>query len=763
MAIELKLQQVSGQEPTASEGHPRLFNLARGEDREALDKLFSKGAVIFVHDTIREQLHELIAAREPARTLSEAERDARVRAQLNGSSLLTYGRWVYYPWSRRLVHVLPEPEYRALRSDRNQYKITPEEQARLRTFKIGIAGLSVGQAAAVTLTLEGIGGTFRLADSDALGLSNLNRLRAGVHNLGVNKAILAAREIFEIDPYLDIALFPDGISDDNLEAFLLEDGKLDLLIEECDDLYVKVRLREEARRLGIPVLMDTSDRGLIDIERFDREPSRPIFHGLVGSLQADMLKGLPTKEKVPFVLRILDETRISTAIAASLLEIQQTVSTWPQLASAVTLGGAVTTDVARRLLLGTFTDSGRFYVDLEALVGDGGGVALLEARADEDVIPSATRAPCRPIQRPSCPACGPITEDEIRYIVSHGILAPSGGNSQPWRFEWRDGRLVAYHDPGRCSALLDFDNGGTYVAFGAAAENMDLAAQDLGLNARIEPFPKPGNRLLVCAITFARCENPARPPELLDQVYLRVTNRRLSQRRPLDPVDRAAVEQAMQTPGARLQLLSDSRRLEHIGQILGEADRFRFLCQELHREMMREVRWTPSEVERTRDGLDLATLELSPVDRAGMRLIASWPVMAYVRRLGKGRALEQSARKAVTASTAVGLLTMNGVGPTSFFAGGRAVQRIWLRATARRLAFQPMTALPYLFARLERGGGEGLAEDERQALRELRTRYRELFEVPSGHAEIMLFRIAHAEAPTARSLRRRLDDVLSFT
>jgi len=408
------------------------------------------------------------------------------------------------------------------------------------------------------------------------------------------------------------------------------------------------------------------------------------------------------------------------------------------------------------------TDSGRFYVDLEALVADGAGAALPQARPEDDVFPSAPASFTLPILRPTCPARGPITEEEIRYVVRHGNLAPSGGNSQPWRFEWRDGRLLGYHDPGSFAAFLDFDYGGAYVAFGAAAENMDLAAQDLGLQAHIEPFPEPGDRRLVCAITFARCEHPERPPELLDQVHLRVTNRRLSQRLPLDVADRAALEQGMQTPGAHLQWLTDSRRLEQMGQILGQGDRFRFLCQELHGEMMREVRWTSSEVERTRDGLDLATLELSPADRAGMRLIASWPVMAYLRRLGKGRALEQSARKAVAAASAVGLLTINGVGPTTYFQGGRAVQRIWLTATARRLAFQPMTALPYLFARLERGGGEGLAEDEQQALGELRKRYRELFEVAAGHAEVMLFRLAHAEAPTARSLRRRLEDVLSF-
>jgi nitroreductase len=761
MAIELKLREKSSQGPSASEWRPQLFNLASGEDREALEKLLAERAVVFVHDTIRDQLHEFIAAREPARTFRIPELDARVREHLEGKSLVAYGRWVYYPWARRLVHVLPEAEYCALRSDRNQYKITPQEQARLRACKIGIAGLSVGQAAAVTLALEGVGGTFRLADFDVLGLSNLNRLRAGVHDLGINKVILAAREMFEIDPYLDIALFPDGVSDGNLEAFLLEGGKLDLLIEECDDLYVKVRLREEARRFGIPVLMDTSDRGLIDVERFDREPTRPLFHGLVGSLRADTLKGLPTKDKVPFVLRILDETRISTAMAASLLEIQETVYTWPQLASAVTLGGAVTTDVARRILLGTFTDSGRFYVDLEALVTDGAAVALPEPGSEDDGVPSSSCDPPSPILRPTCPAAGPITEEEIRYIVGHGILAPSGGNTQPWRFEWRGGQLLAYLVP-RGFYLFDFEHGGSHVAIGAAAENMDLAARNLGLQARIEPFPDSDNRLLVCAFTFTRCQSPGGPPELLDQVKLRVTNRRRGQRLPLDLVDRAALEQAMQTPGARLQWLTDREPLAQIGRLLGVGDRLIFLSEAMHSAIMGEIRWNAREVEATSDGLPLNTLELSPADRAGMRIVASWPVMATLRRWQQGRGLEQQARQAVAAASAVGLLTMDGVGPASYFHGGRAMQRVWLTATAKRLAFHPMTTLPYLFARLERGGGEGLADDERQVLWQLRTRYRELFEVPSGHAEIMLFRIAHAEAPTARSRRHRLDDVLSF-
>jgi hypothetical protein len=90
-------------------------------------------------------------------------------------------------------------------------------------------------SSSLTFALEGVGTTFKLADFDQLSLSNLNRLRAGLHQIGVAKTTLAARELFELDPYLDISVFSEGLRDDNMDAFLLEGGKLDLLVEECDD------------------------------------------------------------------------------------------------------------------------------------------------------------------------------------------------------------------------------------------------------------------------------------------------------------------------------------------------------------------------------------------------------------------------------------------------------------------------------------------------------------------------------------------------
>jgi len=64
------------------------------------------------------------------------------------------------------------------------------------------------------------------------------------------------------------------------------------------------------------------------------------------------LKGLSAKEKLPLVLHILDMNQVVHNHQSLYAGDRGTIETWPQLGSAVTLGGAVITDTARRILLG---------------------------------------------------------------------------------------------------------------------------------------------------------------------------------------------------------------------------------------------------------------------------------------------------------------------------------------------------------------------------------------------------------------------------
>ncbi|SFE86196.1 ThiF family protein [Pedobacter antarcticus] len=353
---------------------PVYYRIHDQEDERKLHALIKNNPDILIYDTIYTQLTELIRLQHPTQR-PDASATAILISEHAGKDLKSYGVWVYYPWSKKLVHLLDEEEFVFVRTSRNIYKITPEEIQILRNKKIGIIGLSVGQSIALTLATERTCGELRLADFDEIELSNMNRIKVGVAELGLNKAIVAARQIAELDPFIDVKCFTSGVNAQNINSFFTEDGKLDILVEECDGIDIKILSRIKAKSLGIPVIMDTNDKGMLDVERFDLEPERPIFHGKVPELEAyseeeltDKLRTLTIPEKIEYLARIIGFENLSPAMLRSVSEMNKTIVGWPQLASAVTLGGAMITDVSRKILLQQFSVSGRFFVDFDELV-----------------------------------------------------------------------------------------------------------------------------------------------------------------------------------------------------------------------------------------------------------------------------------------------------------------------------------------------------------------------------------------------------------
>ena len=338
---------------------PLFFKLIDSEQKKAFQTLIETKENLQVFDHIHSQVIELVKCLQPTIVfLPPTELEKAVESKFQGNSTDDYGVWIYYPWNGKIVHLLDEDEFIVVRTNRNKHKITTQEQQHLSHKKIGVMGLSVGQSVSLTLAMERGFGELRIADFDELDLSNINRIRTGVQNLKIKKTVIVAREIAEIDPFLNVVCFEEGITATNLDTFL--EG-LDLLIDECDSFDIKINSRKKAKSLGIPVLMEGSDRGTIDIERFDLEPERPVLHGMVEHLDMEKYASLTTMdERIPYMTAVTGVETLSPRMKASAIEIMSTISTWPQLASAVTYGGGVTADLARKILLGNLSVSGRF-------------------------------------------------------------------------------------------------------------------------------------------------------------------------------------------------------------------------------------------------------------------------------------------------------------------------------------------------------------------------------------------------------------------
>jgi molybdopterin/thiamine biosynthesis adenylyltransferase len=740
---------------------PELLRLENSGQRDRYKQLLNTAGVE-VFDTLMNQLQELIKIQHPSQKLTIEETSAKIEKYLNGQIPENYGVWVYYPWSRRLLHIPDEEEFIALRTSRNIYKITPEERNVLGSKKIGVIGLSVGQSVSLTLAMERICGELRLADFDKLELTNLNRIRTGLHNLGLEKVYAVAREIAEIDPFIKIKCFAEGITESNIDDFFNQGGKLDLMVEESDGFDIKILSRIKARELGIPVVMEASDRCMVDVERFDLEPNRPILHGLVKHLDVAQLKTLKSnEEKIPYMLDILGIETCSDRLKASMIEIDQSIGTWPQLASAVAMGGGITADVCRRMLLNEYTESGRFHVDIETIIGNKIPVSNLSP----EVFLSETkdRFEFPKVLSSLHETRIEVEEKVLKAILTDAIKAPSAGNNQPWHWHLKNHVLYLFHDINRSQGWTDIDHHLAMMALGAALENLYLSAAEKGLSALTENTERKNANEAVAIISFHPMGNPLKDEEkmLFQTIGKRCTNRKKGKSEKIQQTILDSIKAAVESPFA-LNFTHNTEHILALAEIISETEKIRFMHPEGHREFFKkELRWTEKETEETKDGIDIATLELSFLEQTGLKISSEENVISLVRNWGGGNGLKKITREAVIQSSSLGLISGEQNSKEDFLLAGRAVQRAWLKANQLQISFHPVSSPLFFFDRIKHH--QDLDASTVRMLIALEKKFKEIFPVALENKPYFLFRLSIAEAPTAISLRLPLENCFSKT
>jgi len=740
---------------------PTFYKLSSEKDRSEFIKLLELPGIT-VNDNIFDQVKELVKVRNPSIRFSTEALLIKTKEHIGKVELEAYGVWVFYPWSNRLVHILDREEFIDVRTSRNMHKITAEERDLLQQKKIGIIGLSVGQSVSATLAMERICSELRLADFDTLELTNLNRIRTGIHNLGLLKVYSVAREIAEIDPYLKVVCFPEGITEDNMDKFFTEGGNLDLLVEESDGFDIKILSRLKAKELRIPVIMEASDRCMVDVERFDLEPNRKILHGILDHLDVTKLKELTTNEqKIPYMFDILGIESTSPRLRASMLEMQQTVTTWPQLGSAVTMGGGITADVCRRMLLNLFTESGRYYVDIDELIGNKISQQLgteeitqpeVAEISEREMLAATKFADARKSE------CSPA---DLEKIVEALRLAPSYANFQPWKILAHQQKLFLFHNPKEKLQLSDpnFDN--SFISVGTAIENAKLEAEKQGYEVELILTPNAAVPQLMCAFIFAKNEK-IKTDLLANFIVQRRTNRSLGSGKKIEASSLDSLKEAMAGfNGTQLNFTTDADKIALVAETIAVTERFRLLNSTGHGEYFELELKNLKNDKPCLAGLDFQTLQLPSPMKVALTAVSDPKVAEYLSQWNKGKVFENYTRQLIMSSSAIGLISVPVKQTSDLLKAGRAVERVWLSATKNNLAFQPICLSLSLLKSL---GSKNLGENciSKSTFSELSAMKAQLSlvfgEVQSKNG-VFLFRLTQADDPMARSLRKPLSEV----
>ena len=347
----------------------------------------------------------------------------------------------------------------------------------------------------------------------------------------------------------------------------------------------------------------------------------------------------------------------------------------------------------------------------------------------------------------------------IEQILDAARWAPSGDNTQPWRFEvLGPQQLVVHGHDTRDHCVYDLAGEASQLSLGALLETLDIAASLHGWSARIGRRQDAAPHQPTFDVTFDTRAGGADP--LAAQVRTRSVQRRALSTRPLTAADKLALEAAA-GPAHDIRWFEGTAKRWQVARLMFRNAHLRLTMPEAYEVHRSVIEWGAREsVDRVPDqalGADAVSLVMM---RTAMQ---SWGRVQFANRFLAGTWIPRLQLDLVPAMACAAHFAIVARRPPEgvedFVAAGRTVQRVWLTATALDLWQQPEMT-PLIFARYARQGTSFTRVAKLQARASgLEARLHSLLGSDAESA-VWMGRIGAGSAPTARSVRRPLQDLM---
>ncbi len=217
-----------------------------------------------------------------------------------------------------------------------------------------------------------------------------------------------------------------------------------------------------------------------------------------------------------------------------------------------------------------------------------------------------------------------VDREKITNILTAAAAAPSGDNSQPWRFVVQGKSIEFHYIPERDNAILNYEEGGTLIALGAAIQNAELEALAQGYTPHTT-FRESG--VCVAVMEFkegGRLDNTSAP--LQESILKRHTNRKAYKKILLSQEARSAILNPLisETAGLELSIVDSRESMQLISRALTTMEETALGNESLHELFFGDILWSAEENRAGKQGLYIKTLELPPPAQAMFRLLKHW-------------------------------------------------------------------------------------------------------------------------------------------
>ncbi len=320
---------------------------------------------------------------------------------------------------------------------------------------------------------------------------------------------------------------------------------------------------------------------------------------------------------------------------------------------------------------------------------------------------------------------------QIRELIRYATLAPSGHNTQPWRFIIKRDTVQIKPDYTRRLPVVDPIERELWISLGCAVENFIIAANSTGLQTEIT-YPSLEADFITLKIVPLRSLVPSSTivsGKLLSAIAHRQNTRSLYEGRSVPISDMKQVDKVESEAGVSKLIFTDTAPKEAILEYIRQGDLRQFANPLFVDELVNWIRFNKSEALHSLDGLYSSC--------SGNPVVPRWLGKLFVTTKG-GK--QQSDKDAKTVRSSSGLIVINAEEDDKrhWIATGRLYERLALTLTELNIktAFvnQPVEVT------------------------ELRSQLQSYLNIGTSLPQLIL-RFGHA-APMPQSLRRPLEEVI---
>ena len=353
-----------------------------------------------------------------------------------------------------------------------------------------------------------------------------------------------------------------------------------------------------------------------------------------------------------------------------------------------------------------------------------------------------------------------MNESPVIRIINLARWAPSGDNTQPWRFEIIDDyRMVVHIHYAQEDCVYDLRGQNTLLAIGALLQTMEIAATSEGCNMHVQHRQHPQGKLLAIDINFSPDPTIQADPLVFEIPHRAVQRRRLSMRA-LTPNQKQSMQLAAGKNYTIHWMESFQQRIK-MTQLILQTTRIRLRIPEAFPVHKSVIEWN------TRYSLDRipdAALGPGRINLKIMRaVLSSWERVQFLNRyVGVACSTSLLLDGWTALSCGAHMIMLRNQKPQTdddFIDIGKAVQRVWLTATKLHLWQQPEMAIPVFTRYVSENVLFTTLTDQRQEAASVRHKHEKLIDTETDYV-VWVGRLGFGPAPTARAMRLPLEKLI---